>query len=213
MSVLTQFGQNAAERVKRACDALHKGQGIILIDDEDRENEGDLIYAASNLTIDQLVTMLRDCSGIICLCLTEEKATQLSLQLMVESNTSQYQTAFTTSIEATEGVTTGVSARDRWTTIQAAVKPDALPSDLRRPGHIFPLIARKNGVLDRRGHTEGSVDLMKLAKLPPNAVLCELMNQDGTMKKTQQLIEYAVEQQLAMLSVEDIYQCRIALKD
>jgi 3,4-dihydroxy 2-butanone 4-phosphate synthase len=195
-------------KIEEAIEDIKNGRLVIVVDDEDRENEGDLIYAASNLTIDHMVTMIRDCSGIICLCLTEEKANELSLQLMVNTNTSQYQTAFTTSIEAAEGVSTGVSAQDRWTTIKAAIKPDAKPSDLCRPGHIFPLIARKNGVLDRRGHTEGSVDLLKLAKLPPSAVLCELMNPDGTMKKTQQLIEYAVAHHLTMLSVEDIYQCR-----
>jgi len=208
MSLLKQFGHDSIERVKNACEALKLGKGVILIDDEDRENEGDLIFSAADIKIEQIVTMIRDCSGIICLCLTEEKATALQLQLMVETNTSQYQTAFTTSIEAKEGVTTGVSAHDRWITIRAAVKPDAKPSDLRRPGHIFPLIARKNGVMDRRGHTEGSIDLMKLAQLEPSAVLCELMNTDGTMKKLPDLIEYAQLHHLCLLSVADIYEVR-----
>ena len=208
MSLLKQFGRDSVERVKNACEALKQGKGVILIDDEDRENEGDLIFSAADIKIEQIVTMIRDCSGIICLCLTEEKATALQLQLMVETNTSQYQTAFTTSIEAKEGVTTGVSAHDRWITIRAAVKPDAKPGDLRRPGHIFPLIARKNGVIDRRGHTEGSVDLMKLSQLEPSAVLCVLMNTDGTMKKLPDLIKYAQLHDLCLLSVADIYEVR-----
>lgn len=208
MSVLTQFGSDAKTRVFNACEALRAGKGIILIDDEDRENEGDLIYAASHITIDDVNRMIRDCSGIICLCVTEDTAQRLGLELMVTANTSQYQTAFTVSIEAKTGVTTGVSAKDRWTTIRAAVSPTATADDLRRPGHIFPLIAKKNGVLERRGHTEGSIDLMSLAHLAPSAVLCELMNPDGTMKKLEQLIAYAHQHQLTMLSVEDIYQCR-----
>ena len=208
MSLLKQFGTTSIERVNNACEALRAGKGIILIDDDDRENEGDLIFAAAHLTIDDVVSMLRDCSGIICLCLTEERAQQLALKPMVDTNTSQYQTAFTISIEAKEGVTTGVSAHDRWKTIHTAIKPGALPEELRCPGHVFPLIAKDGGVLDRRGHTEGSVDLLKLAQLAPYSVLCELMNQDGTMKKLPQLISYAEEHQLSLLSVEDIYQAR-----
>lgn len=205
MSVLNQFG-NARERVNRACDALSKGQGIILIDDEDRENEGDFIFSAAHMTVADMAKMIRDCSGIICLCLTQEKAEQLSLNPMVTNNTSPYQTAFTVSIEASHGVTTGVSAHDRLKTIHAAIKDEAQPSDLRRPGHVFPLIARKGGVFERRGHTEGSVDLLKIAGLPPYAVLCELMNDDGTMKKLPQLVDYALMHGLTMLSVEDIYE-------
>ena len=128
---------------------------------------------------------------------------------MVDNNTSQYQTAFTVSIEAKEGVTTGVSAHDRWQTIHTAIKPQAKASELRKPGHVFPLIARNGGVLERRGHTEGSVDLLKLAQLEPSAVLCELMNPDGTMQKLPQLIQYAKENQFPLLTVEDIYQYRM----
>lgn len=209
MSVLKQFGNNSIDRVNKACQGLISGKGIVLIDDEDRENEGDLIFAAAHLSIDNIVTMLQDCSGIICLCLTEEKAAQLSLKPMVEKNTSLYQTAFTVSIEANEGITTGVSAHDRWKTIHTAIGADDA-SQLRRPGHVFPLIAKPDGVLERRGHTEGSVDLLKLANLAPYAVLCELMNRDGTMKKLPQLINYAHEYQLPLVSVEDIYQYRLA---
>lgn len=206
MSLLTSFGAHSAERVHHAITALSAGRGIILIDDEDRENEGDLIFAASTLTVDQVAQMIRDCSGIICLCLTPEKAHQLALRPMVEKNTSPYQTAFTVSIEAKTGVGTGVSAQDRWTTIQAAIQPAAQSTDLRQPGHVFPLIAQEKGVLMRRGHTEGSVDLLKMAGINPCAVLCELMNPDGTMKKWPELLAYASQYQYPLLSVEDIYQ-------
>ena len=184
MSLLEQFGIDATARVDNACKALAEGRGVVLIDDEDRENEGDLIFAASSLTVADVVRMLRDCSGIICLCLTEAKAKQLALSYMVDNNTSQYQTAFTVSIEAKEGVTTGVSAHDRWQTIHTAIKPQAKAS-------------------------EGSVDLLKLAQLEPSAVLCELMNPDGTMQKLPQLIQYAKENQFPLLTVEDIYQYRM----
>jgi len=128
---------------------------------------------------------------------------------MVETNSSPYQTAFTVSIEARLGVTTGVSAHDRWVTIQTATQPNASAQDLHQPGHVFPLIARKGGVMTRRGHTEGSIDLLTIAGLTPSAVLCELMNEDGTMKKLPQLIAYAKHHQLTVVSVEDIYQYRI----
>lgn len=207
---LAQFGKNFQQRTERACEALKQGRGIILVDDEDRENEGDLIFAATNITPQQVNQLIQDCSGIICLCLTAEKAQQLSLQPMVTHNTSQYQTAFTISIEAKTGVTTGVSAQDRWTTIHTAIQPNASANDLNRPGHIFPLIARPDGVLERRGHTEGSVDLTQIAGLQPGAVLCELMNRDGSMKKMAELIEYALSHDYPILSVEDIYQYRLA---
>jgi 3,4-dihydroxy 2-butanone 4-phosphate synthase len=208
MSNLEAFGRHFTDRVHRASEALRNGQGIVLVDDENRENEGDLIFAAEKISIENVNQLIQDCSGIICLCLTDQKANELSLKPMVTHNTSPYQTAFTISIEAKKGITTGVSAHDRWMTIHTAVKDGASIEDLNQPGHVFPLIARKNGVLDRRGHTEGSVDLMRLANLNPSAVLCELMNKDGTMKKLPELIEYALELQLPLLSVEDIYQYR-----
>lgn len=204
MSVLQAFGQTPTDRVQAACRALVQGQGIILIDDEDRENEGDLIFSAEHLRVADVATMIRDCSGIICLCLTSDKARQLSLRPMVEANTSPYQTAFTVSIEAKTGVTTGVSARDRWVTIQTAIRHEASGADLRQPGHVFPLIARDGGVQERRGHTEGSLALMKQAGLLPAAVLCELMNPDGTMKKQDELVAYAHAHRLTMVSIEDI---------
>ena len=208
MISLEQFGSSSAERVRHACAALVQGKGIILIDDRDRENEGDLIYSASNLTTRDIAQMINDCSGIICLCLTKETANQLGLKPMVEMNTSSYQTAFTVSIEASRGVTTGVSAKDRWVTIQAAVNPQAVANDLSKPGHVFPLVARSGGVLERRGHTEGSIDLQLLAGLPPAAVLCELMNADGTMKNFHELTLYAQLHGLTIVSVEDIYNVR-----
>lgn len=207
---LEHFGKTFHQRVEQACEALKQGQGIVLVDDHDRENEGDLIFPAETITPQQMNQLIQDCSGIICLCLTPEKAKQLSLQPMVTQNTSPYQTAFTISIEAKTGVTTGVSAHDRWTTVRAAIQDGASSQDLNYPGHIFPLIARSQGVLERRGHTEGSIDLVSLAGLKPASVLCELMNRDGTMKNLSELMEYAIEQQYPALSVEDIYQYRLA---
>ena len=210
MSQLTMFGKTFIERVNLACNALAAGNGIVLVDDEDRENEGDLIYAAEHISIADITKMINDCSGIICLCLTAQKASQLSLKPMVKNNSSIYQTAFTTSIEAKHGVTTGVSAHDRWVTIQTAIKDHCTLNDLNQPGHVFPLIARSNGVLERPGHTEGSIDLVTIAGLNPSAVLCEIMNTDGTMKKLPELIEYAQTYKMPLLTVEDIYQYRMA---
>ncbi|MCL9682475.1 3,4-dihydroxy-2-butanone-4-phosphate synthase [Legionella maioricensis] len=213
MSNLEMFGNNFVERVNTACKALSLGKGIILVDDEDRENEGDLIFSAEKISIENVNILIQDCSGIICLCLTPEKVEKLSLKPMVTNNTSSYQTAFTASIEAKTGVTTGVSASDRWTTIKTAIQEDCTPAELNQPGHVFPLVACKQGVLERRGHTEGSVDLMMIAGLQPSAVLCELMNKDGTMKKLPQLIHYAQTKGLPLLSVEDIYQYRLSFDD
>lgn len=209
MSELSLFGNSYIERIHQACKALSAGRGVVLVDDEDRENEGDLIFSAEKVSIEGINQLIQDCSGIICLCLTDEKAQELALKPMVQINTSPYQTAFTVSIEAKEGVTTGVSAHDRWVTIQTAIQANCTKEQLRQPGHVFPLIAKKNGVLERRGHTEGSVDLMKLAGLSPNAVLCELMNKDGSMQKLPQLIEYAQAHHLPLLSIEDIVQYRL----
>ncbi len=168
-----------SERMIRALNALRNGRGVLVVDDADRENEGDLIFAAESLTTEQMAMLIRDCSGIVCLCLPEEKVRTLDLPMMVTSNTSRYQTAFTVSIEAAQGVTTGVSAADRVATVKAAVAENANPGDLNRPGHIFPLCARPGGVLERPGHTEATVDLMRLAGLQPYGVLCELTNPDG----------------------------------
>ena len=166
-SLLTPFG-NPFQRVEQALSALQQGNGVLVVDDEDRENEGDLIFSAEKMTPQQMALMIRECSGIVCLCLTEERIRQLALPMMVEHNTSANQTGFTVTIEAARGVTTGVSAQDRITTIRTAIADGAVASDLNRPGHVFPLRARAGGVLTRRGHTEATIDLMKLAGLKPN---------------------------------------------
>ncbi|WP_040432969.1 3,4-dihydroxy-2-butanone-4-phosphate synthase, partial [Chlorobium ferrooxidans] len=171
--ILARKYGDSFERVERALTALREGKGVLVADSPDRENEADLIYSAEYLTVSQMALLIRECSGIVCLCMTDEKVRSLELPMMVANNTSGFQTAFTVSIEAAEGVTTGVSAADRVHTVRAAASLDALPSDLRRPGHIFPLRARAGGVLERPGHTEGTVDLMRLAGLNPCGVLCD----------------------------------------
>lgn len=191
-------------RVRNALNSLRKGHGILVVDDEGRENEGDLIFSTAGLTTQQMALLIRECSGIVCLCLTPEKASALSLSPMVEENTSSYGTAFTISIEAAEGVTTGVSAADRVRTVKAAVDENAKPQDLRHPGHVFPLVAKKAGVLERSGHTEATVDMMKLAELPPSGVLCELTNADGSMARLPEIVRFAEEHQLPVLTVQDI---------
>ena len=207
-SILETFG-NARERAEAAIAAIKAGQGVLIVDDEDRENEGDLIYAAETITPQQMALLIRECSGIVCLCLTDEKADALQLEPMVKNNTNKNGTAFTVTIEAAKGVTTGVSASDRVTTIRAAIAPDAKPEDLNRPGHIFPLRARHGGVLERRGHTEVTCDLARLAGLTPAGVLCELTNEDGTMARLPQVAEFARKHAMALATVEDIAQYRI----
>ncbi|WP_372873076.1 3,4-dihydroxy-2-butanone-4-phosphate synthase [Shewanella sp.] len=209
-SLLAQFG-SPIERVETALSALKSGQGVLVVDDEDRENEGDLIFAAQSLTVPQMAMLIRECSGIVCLCLTDERVRQLELPPMVENNSSQYGTAFTVSIEAKQGVTTGVSAADRVTTIQAAIADNAKPEHLARPGHVYPLRAHPAGVLGRRGHTEGTVDLMRLAGLKPFGVLCELTNADGTMARLPEIIEFGQRHHMPVLSIADLVQYREAL--
>ncbi|MBV8049091.1 MAG: 3,4-dihydroxy-2-butanone-4-phosphate synthase [Paludibacterium sp.] len=190
--------------VATVLDTFKRGLPIALLDDDDRENEADLIVAADKLSVPIMAQLIRDCSGIVCLCLTRDTAERLQLPLMVEHNQSRYGTAFTQSIEARHGVTTGVSAADRVTTIRAAVAPDARPEDLARPGHVFPLIARDGGVLERRGHTEGAVDLARLAGLSPAAVLCELMNPDGTMMRGEALERYLARFCIPRLTIQQL---------
>ena len=202
-TLLSQFG-SPVQRVEAALAALRAGLGVLVVDDEDRENEGDLIFAAESMTTAQMALMIRACSGIICLCLTSERTRQLALPMMVESNSSQFQTAFTVTIEAARGVTTGVSAQDRLTTIRAAIADHAQPQDLHRPGHVFPLRARDGGVLVRRGHTEATVDLMRLAGLRPYGVLCELTNDDGSMSRLPEVVAFAQQHQMVVLSIEDL---------
>lgn len=196
--------QTSTERVERAAEALREGRGILLVDNEDRENEGDLIFPAEKITPAQMAQMIRECSGIVCLCIPQEKASELNLELMVRNNTSRYGTNFTVSIEAARGVTTGVSAQDRVNTIRAAIADGAKPEDLSRPGHVFPLIARDGGVFTRDGHTEGSVDLMKIAGLHPYSVLCELTNEDGTMARMPQIEHFAAMHNYPVVSIADI---------
>jgi len=191
-------------RLRMALQALREGRPILLFDDDGRENEADLIVAAERITPDTMALLIREGSGIVCLCLPDEALQQLQLPPMVPRNESRYGTAFTVSIEAREGVSTGVSAADRVTTIQAAIAEGAQPGDLVSPGHVFPLRARSGGVLERNGHTEGSVDLMRLAGLKPAAVLCELMNADGTMARGQQVELFALVHGLPMLTIAEI---------
>ena len=209
-SLLQRFGDPRL-RVEHALTALRDGGGVLLVDDEDRENEGDLIYAAEHITSAQMALMIRECSGIVCLCLPEKKVRELALPMMVEANSSRYQTAFTVSIEAREGVTTGVSAADRVTTIRTAINEECRPEDLARPGHVFPLRAQPGGVFSRRGHTEGTVDLMRLAGLAPAGVLCELTNIDGTMARLPEIVAFAERHGMPVLSIEDLAAYRRAL--
>lgn len=202
-NLLAQFG-TYQERVERALGALRQGHGVLVTDDEQRENEGDIFFAAESLTQEQMAMLIREGSGIVCLCLPEEKVQTLGLPMMVEHNTSQFQTAFTVSIEAACGVTTGVSAADRVATVKAAIADDANPSHLNRPGHVFPLRAKAGGVLERSGHTEANVDLMRLAGLKPYGVLCELTNPDGTMARLPQIVEFAKKNAMPVVTVEDI---------
>ncbi len=207
---LDSFGDPRA-RVEHALESLRQGQGILLVDDEDRENEGDLIFAAERITRAQMALMIRECSGIVCLCLPDETLTRLQIPPMVNHNTSRNGTAFTVSIEARHGVTTGVSAADRVTTIRTAIAADCQPADLAHPGHVFPLRAQPGGVLSRRGHTEGGVDLMRLAGLSPAAVLCELTNPDGSMARLPEVIAFARQHGFPVLTIEDLVQYRNAL--
>ncbi len=202
--------QRSLELVDKALAEVRRGKMVILTDDEDRENEGDLVMAAEKVTPDAINFMARHGRGLICLSLTEQRIAQLGLPLMVQDNSSPFQTAFTVSIEAAKGVTTGISAADRSRTVKAAVATNAKPSDLVRPGHIFPLRARNGGVLVRTGQTEGSVDLARLAGLKPAGVICEIMKEDGTMARRPDLIRFAKKHKMVLLSVADLISWRLA---
>jgi 3,4-dihydroxy 2-butanone 4-phosphate synthase/GTP cyclohydrolase II len=191
---------------------IRQGKIIILADDEYRENEGDLFMAAEKVTPEAINFMARYGRGLICLSLTEEKAMSLNLPLMVRENTSRFGTAFTVSIEARHGVTTGISAHDRATTILTAVADDAGPEDLVRPGHVFPLIAREGGVLVRTGQTEGSVDLARLAGLRPFGVICEVMSDDGTMARMPELEKFSKRHGVRIATVKDIIEYRMRIE-
>ena len=195
--------------VPEAIAELQAGRMIVVVDDEDRENEGDLTLAAEFATPEAINFMARFGRGLICLTLTEERADQLRLGPMTQDNTSRFGTAFTESIEAREGVTTGISAADRAHTIQVAIDPRTTPQDLARPGHVFPLRARKGGVLVRAGQTEASVDLARMAGLLPAGVICEIMNEDGTMARVPDLLEFCKVHGLKMLTVADLIRYRM----
>ena len=211
-TLLSSFG-TAFERVEHALNALREGRGVMVLDDEDRENEGDMIFAAETMTVEQMALTIRHGSGIVCLCLTEDRRKQLDLPMMVENNTSAYGTGFTVTIEAAEGVTTGVSAADRVTTVRAAIADGAKPSDLNRPGHVFPLRAQPGGVLTRGGHTEATIDLMTLAGFKPAGVLCELTMDDGDMARLPEVASFARAHNMPLCSVEDIAAWRLAMGD
>lgn len=183
---------------------IREGKMIIVVDDEDRENEGDLMIASERVTPEAITFMARYACGLICLSLTEDKVKALDLPLMVQENTSQHNTAFTVSIEAKEGVTTGISAHDRARTIQVAIDDSSTPYDLVRPGHVFPLMARKGGVLFRVGHTEASVDLARIAGLKPTGVICEIMKEDGNMARLPDLEVFAEKHGLKICTVADL---------
>ena len=211
---MKDHGSHAVERVERAIAYLRAGKMVILTDDEDRENEGDLCMAAEKVTPAAVNFMATHGRGLVCLSLTEEKVRQLRLPLMVDvaSNSSSFGTAFTISLEAREGVSTGISAKDRAHTILTAVKDGARPEDLARPGHVFPLRARKGGVLVRAGQTEGSVDLARLAGMKPAGVICEVMNDDGTMARMPQLEVLSHAHDIPIVSVADLISYRM-MKD
>lgn len=195
--------------VEKATEDFRAGRMVILVDDEDRENEGDLAMAASMVTPETINFMAGKGRGLICLALTEAHADRLNLPLMVNHNTSIFGTGFTVSIDAKKGIATGISAADRATTIQTAIDDHTCPQDLARPGHVFPLRARNGGVLVRTGQTEGSVDLARLAGLKPAAVICEIMNDDGTMARMPQLKAFAKEHKLNIVTIEDIIRYRM----
>src|SRR5919199_6880453 len=195
--------------IEEAAADLRGGRLIIIVDDEDRENEGDLACAAECVTPEIINFMATHARGLVCMPLTEERCDELHLTMQVNDNTSFFGTAFTVSIEARRGVTTGISAQDRATTILTAVDPRTRPQDLARPGHVFPLRARKGGVLVRPGQTEAIVDLARIAGLQPAGVICEIMNPDGTMARLPQLVEFAREHGLKIISVADLVRYRI----
>jgi 3,4-dihydroxy 2-butanone 4-phosphate synthase/GTP cyclohydrolase II len=195
--------------IDEAIAELRAGRLIVVVDDEDRENEGDLTLAAEFATPEAINFMAKFGRGLICLTLTEDRADALRLGPMTQDNTSRFGTAFTESIEAREGVTTGISAADRAHTIQVAISPGTTPADLARPGHVFPLRARKGGVLVRAGQTEASVDLARLAGLIPAGVICEIMNEDGTMARVPDLIEFCKTHSLKMVTVADLIRYRM----
>ena len=199
----------AVSRIEDVIGDIRAGKMVILVDDEDRENEGDLCMAAESVTPEAINFMARYGRGLICLTLDRTLVKKLNLPMMVEKNKSPFETGFTISIEARTGVTTGISAADRARTVQVAVDPDSRPEDLVSPGHIFPLRARKGGVLERTGQTEGSVDLARLAGMRPAGVICEIMKDDGTMARMPDLEEFAAEHNMKIATIADLVAYRL----
>jgi 3,4-dihydroxy 2-butanone 4-phosphate synthase/GTP cyclohydrolase II len=195
--------------IEDAIKEIKKGRFVILVDDEDRENEGDLVMAAEKVTPAAINFMARHARGLICLALTSERVQELHLPPQAPENTATFGTAFTVSIDARHNITTGISAADRATTIRTAIDPKTRPADLARPGHVFPLKAQKGGVLRRAGQTEGSVDLARLAGLTPAGVICEIMNEDGTMARVPELAEFARAHKLVMVTVKALIEYRM----
>ena len=199
-SELSQYLSSAEELIEEA----RNGRMFILVDDEDRENEGDLVVPAQFATPDAINFMARHARGLICLALTQQRVEKLGLPLMSQQNGTRHQTAFTVSIEAREGVTTGISAADRAKTIAVAINPDSTRDDITTPGHVFPLLAREGGTLVRAGHTEASVDIARKAGLTPAAVICEIMNDDGTMARLPDLVTFAQHHNLKLGTIADL---------
>ncbi|MCS6290868.1 MAG: bifunctional 3,4-dihydroxy-2-butanone-4-phosphate synthase/GTP cyclohydrolase II [Nitrospira sp.] len=195
--------------IEDAIKDIKKGKFIILVDDEDRENEGDLVMAASKVTPHAVNFMAKHARGLICLALTPERVEELQLTPQAAENTATFGTAFTVSIDARKGITTGISAADRATTIHVAIDPRSTPADLARPGHIFPLKSQVGGVLRRAGQTEGSVDLARLAGLYPASVICEIMNEDGTMARVPELTKFAKRHKLKMVTIKALIEYRM----
>jgi 3,4-dihydroxy 2-butanone 4-phosphate synthase/GTP cyclohydrolase II len=200
--------KSAFATIEEAIEDIRQGKFVVVVDAADRENEGDLTIAAQFATPEAVNFMTKEARGLICLCLTEDRCDELGLRQMTERNETPYGTAFTVSVEAREGVTTGISAPDRSRTIQVAVDPDAKPDDLVQPGHVFPLRARRGGVLERAGQTEAAVDLARLAGLIPAGVVCEIMNEDGTMARVPDLIPYCARHGLKLVTTAALIEYR-----
>ncbi len=198
------------EEIKAVIDDYRDGKLVIIVDDEDRENEGDLAFAAETCTSEKINFMAKHGRGLICISLTGQRLEDLGIPMMVSNNTSPYETGFTVSVEARKGTTTGISAADRSATVKKLVDPDSKPSDFVKPGHMFPIRAREGGVLVRCGQTEASLDLARLAGLYPSGVICEIMNEDGTMARMPQLKKFVQKHNLKIISVADIIRYRTA---
>ena len=201
--------QDMFSSIEETLEDVRRGKMIVIVDDEDRENEGDLMIASEKVTSDAINFMARFGRGLVCVALTEERTRELGLSMMVEDNQSPFETPFTISIDARNGVTTGISAADRARTIRVAIDPETKPGDLVKPGHIFPLRARNGGVLVRMGQTEASVDMARLAGLNPSGVICEIMDDDGTMARLPSLTEFAREHGLKMITTKDLAEYRL----